>query len=421
MSISALVQLVETGSSETLVLVLQILLVPLAVALMYFALVRPLRKRALKDAELVSAAAAIVQSKEAEAAAAEKTQSQAQASPSGAARSGSRKSESGDDIGSLMAAVRDQAVELRCEQAKVASTLSLDFDVLTNRLSTIEPLLTKVMEEANKNQATVALLTATNDDFRHKISELEGEIGLYRPLALKLEDDLRVTRSQLAETDRKFVALETDYAKAQSSYNELLQKMTSTELARQRAAEENVALGQKLNEHEFTIQSLLRETAHLKSDTVAITSDLDRAEREAKSLSDKYAVELESSSRANAALTSLQIQFQQFRKENAAQIEQAEEREKILTESLSIKEKQFYDSEIKRSALESKIDFLTRTNQRLREDLRRHLDHIGNLEASNRKLLELLARNSADEKELAQRESAKVTPILRAVPDSQNN
>lgn len=88
---------------------------------------------------------------------------------------------------------------------------------------------------------------------------------------------------------------------------------------------------------------------------------------------------------------------------------------------MSIKEKQFYDSEIKRSALESKIDFLTRTNQRLREDLRRHLDHIGNLEASNRKLLELLARNSADEKELAQRESAKVTPILRAVPDSQNN
>jgi len=46
--------------------------------------------------------------------------------------------------------------------------------------------------------------------------------------------------------------------------------------------------------------------------------------------------------------------------------------------------------------LESKVDFLTLMNQRLREDLRRHLDHIGNLEASNRKLLDLLARDSIE-------------------------
>ena len=81
------------------------------------------------------------------------------------------------------------------------------------------------------------------------------------------------------------------------------------------------------------------------------------------------------------------------------------------------------NSEIKRSALDSKLDFLTRTNQRLREELRRSLDHVGNLEASNRKLLDLLSRNSAaEEQEAEAKDSAtagRVAPKLRAVAYSQ--
>ena len=81
--------------------------------------------------------------------------------------------------------------------------------------------------------------------------------------------------------------------------------MASTELARQRTNEENNALVQRLGEHDSTIQSLLRETAHLKSETVSLASDLERAEQESKSVADKYAIEREANSRAKAALNSL--------------------------------------------------------------------------------------------------------------------
>ena len=125
------------------------------------------------------------------------------------------------------------------------------------------------------------------------------------------------------------------------------------------------------------------------------------------------------------ALNSLQAELNQSRKDSSARLTQIEQREKVLTEALSIKEKQFYDCEIRRSALDSKIDFLTRTNQRLREDLLRQLDHIGNLKASNRKLLDLLARNSTtEEKEVETKDfttSARLTPKPRAVPDRQTD
>ncbi|MEJ0095743.1 MAG: hypothetical protein WDN46_20745 [Methylocella sp.] len=390
----------------------------LIVGLTYFVIIRPLRKRARKNAHLISTAAPVRKSKEVKA-----TSPPTPGQNSASLKGGATTVEDDMDIASLMSAVRDQAVELRCEHAKVVSNLSLNFDVLTNRLSTIEPLLAKMMEAASKSEASVGLLTLSNDEYKQRLSEAERDLALYQPLAVKLESDLRIARNRLAETDRKFVALETDYAKAQSASNDLFQKKSSAEMARQRATEENVALAQKLNEHEFTIQSLLRETAQLKSETVSVASDFERSELESKSVADKYAAELEGNSRAKAALDSLQTEFNQFRKDSAAQTEQAEERERALTAALSVKEKQFYDSEIKRSALDSKIDFLTRTNQRLREDLRRHLDHIGNLEASNRKLFDLLARNSIAEDQDTEAKgaatAARVTPKLRAVPDSQ--
>ncbi|VFU09900.1 protein of unknown function [Methylocella tundrae] len=413
----AFVQALGIGGKMDLIF---LILFAVALGAIYLLIIRPLQKRARENAGASPAGSAVLQSGDTKPAgsSAEEFSQNNTLSTTGAAAM-----EDGADIESLMSAVRDQAVELRCEHAKTVSNLSLSFDVLTNRLATIEPLLAKAMEAAGKSEASVALLTASNDEYRHKLAEAERDLGYYRPLAMKLDDDLRIARNHLTETERKFAALESDYAKTQGAANELFQKMASAELARQRAAEENVALVQRLNEHDFTIQSLLRETAVLKSETVSVASDLERAERESKSVADKYAVELEGASRAKTALNSLQAEFSQFRKDSAAQIEQIEERERVSAEALSIKEKQFYDSEIKQSALNSKVDFLTRTNQRLREDLRSHLDHIGNLEASNRKLLDLLARNSAaDEQEVDTRDLAtagRTAPKLRAVSDTQ--
>ena len=197
------------------------------------------------------------------------------------------------DLESLMSAIQNQALELRGKHASVVSGLSLDFEVLTNRLSTIGSRLNKAMETAAKNEASVGLLSTANDDYRRKLSDAEGELAMLRPTAAKLENELRLTRTQLTETDRKLAALENDYAGAQGTCGELQQRVASSDLARQRTMEENSALSQKLNEREFTIQSLLREAAHLKSEQASITGNLELAEREAKSLADKYTVELE--------------------------------------------------------------------------------------------------------------------------------
>jgi chromosome segregation ATPase len=393
----------------------------MALAVAYFVIIQPRRKRA-RDALLSSGASEVHQcdeSRSRRAPASEFDQDGTLLKPAASTLEGG-----GDmDLESLMSAVRNQAVELRGEHAKAVSKLSLNFDLLTNRLSTIDPLLTKAMEAAGRSEASVNLLTGSNAEYKRKLAEAERDLETYRPLALKLEDDLRIAQSNLAETDRRLVALENEHAVTQGAHNDLFQKMASAELARERTSEENNALAQKLNEHEATIQSLLRETANLKSETVSLGSDLERAEQESKSVADKYATEREANSRAKAALNSLETQFKQFRKDAAAQLKQVEERELASTEALSVKEKQFYDSEIKRSALDSKLDFLTRTNQRLREDLRRSLDHVGNLEASNRKLLDLLARNSAaEEQEMEAKDSAtadRLAPKLRAVAHSQ--
>jgi hypothetical protein len=337
-------------------------------------------------------------------------------------KAGGQPVEHNTDLQSLVSAVREQAIELRGEHAQVASSLSLKFDLLTHRLAIIEPLLAKALEAARKNEALVGLLTASNDDHKGKLAEAERDLAFYRPLAVKLEDDLRVARHQVADIDRRFAILDADHAKAQGGRDELVQKMFAAELARQRMAEESVALAQKLNEQDFTIQSLLRETARLKSETVSLAGDLERAEREASAVAEKYAAELEANRRTIAALNSLQAEFKQSQIDSAAQIAQAEERERALIEAVAKKEKQFCDSELKRSALDSKIDFLTRTSHDLREDLQGQLDHIANLEASNRRLLELVARHSAEEHEA---ETPKALPPprvgakLRAVPDSQ--
>jgi len=306
-------------------------------------------------------------------------------------------SEDATDIGSLISAVRSHALELRGEHARSVSSLSVNFDLLNTRLSTVEPLLTRLRNSASQSEASAAALALSNDDFRRRLSEAERELAIYRPEAGKLAEDLRTARTKLTEIERGFAALEAEHANMQAERNDLSQKTASAEIARERAIEEKNVLLENLKQHDFTIQSLLREAAHLKSEAVQMAGDLERAEGEAKSLADKYAAELEANSRGRDDLQSIQRQFEQFRNENKAKDQQSAERETFLMESLSTKEKQLYESEIKRSAFESKIAFLERANQRLRDDSRRHIDHMGNLEVSNQKLLESLSQASIAE------------------------
>jgi hypothetical protein len=63
----------------------------------------------------------------------------------------------GTDLDSLMSAVQNQALELRGRHASAVSSLSMDFEVLNNRLSTIGSRLNAAMEAAAKSEASVAL------------------------------------------------------------------------------------------------------------------------------------------------------------------------------------------------------------------------------------------------------------------------
>jgi hypothetical protein len=84
----------------------------------------------------------------------------------------------------------------------------------------------------------------------------------------------------------------------------------------------------------------MHENAGLKSELASVVSNLEMAEREAKSMAEKYVAEQQASSRANEAAISWQLQLEQLRKDNIAQADQFEGRKAVVAESLAIKEKQ---------------------------------------------------------------------------------
>ena len=76
----------------------------------------------------------------------------------------------------------------------------------------------------------------------------------------KLEHELRLARNQDHRNRSKLVTLETECC-AQGTCNELLQKMSAADLARQRTMEENAALAQKLNRRESPSNRVARGRA----------------------------------------------------------------------------------------------------------------------------------------------------------------
>jgi chromosome segregation ATPase len=324
----------------------------------------------------------------------------------------------GDDttnIGSLMLALRNQAVEIRSKHATLVSGLSLDFELLSDRLATIGSQVSSAVESARKSEISVAQLSVENDDYKKKLADAEHELDFVRPEMIRLEDELRTARKEFAERERRVIALGAENASAQRNHGELLDKLTSSEAARQRAIEERAATGQKLNERDFSIQSLMLENAGLKSELASVASNLEMVEREAKFVAEKYAAEQRAGSKASEAAMSLQLQLEQLRKDNIVQADQFEGRKAVIAETLTIKKKQLNDSENKRVALEAGVEFFSRMNQRLREEARRNLEHISSLEGTNRKLLDSLSRYStADRPDNI--ETIQSAPVPRAVP-----
>jgi chromosome segregation ATPase len=325
-----------------------------------------------------------------------------------------------DQLASLMNAVKDQAVNLKCEQAKVISDWQIGLDLLARRMATLQPLLTKSLQANADKDQTIERLSAAEAELTGRLLDVERDLAHYRPLAIQLDDELRAVRAELKGSNRRAAELESEYAKSQGTINDLFQKAATVDAARQRVLEENVSYAQKLNEQDASLQSLVRQTVQLKSELVASGSDIERLEVELRSVTKKLASECDEHARAKAAMETAEAQLAQVQKESQAQVKEAEARERRATEALSVREKQYYDLDIRQSAVLSKVDFLTRTNQRQREDLRRHLDHIGNLEASNRQLLDALARQAAgDDPAPGVADASSSPPLLHAVANDE--
>jgi chromosome segregation ATPase len=144
----------------------------------------------------------------------------------------------GDDatnIGSLKMALRNQAVEIRSKHATLVSGLSLDFELLSDRLATIGSQVSSAVESARKSEVSVAQLSVANDDYKKKLADAEHELDFVRPEMIRLEDELRTARKEFAERERRATALEAENTSAQKTHGELLDKLTSSDAARQRS------------------------------------------------------------------------------------------------------------------------------------------------------------------------------------------
>jgi chromosome segregation ATPase len=225
-------------------------------------------------------------------------------------------------------------------------------------------------------------------DLKHRLAQAERDLAHYRPTSIQFEAEFRALRHQFSAVQSQAVASETECRKALGMVNDLQQRLATTDAARQKMQEENNAYRQKLQRNEVTLPTLLRETAQLKSDLAAAKSDREHLEGNLETIARKFALECEEHNRVKDLLTQVQTQLTQLQNESQGRIADAEERATHGAEKLAGYEQQIHDLEIRQSALLSKVDFLNRINQRQRDDLRRQNDHIGNLEASNRQLLE---------------------------------
>lgn len=299
---------------------------------------------------------------------------------------------SSHEVGQLMAAISDQSNELQAEFAKI-SNWSVQLDLLMTRTATMQQILPKFIQTSQDQAAQIEELGGVCTRQDREIAGLQTEIGHYRPLALRYEEELHRSRAALDQNQTALAALEAEHGKLQSEVNSLLQRLSRADSRIQRLSEERQVVDQKLLEKSAAAQNLSREVAMLRSDLVAATGENSRLQRDIAALAEKMSSEREAANEAAGQAQARIVSALQTIKELEAQAATAAERERRLVEDLGQRDKSVYDLEIKLSALQSKADFLTGVNQQLRTDLRHHIDHVGTLEHSNRQLIDAMSRH----------------------------
>lgn len=320
------------------------------------------------------------------------------------------------ELEDLMGAIKQQSIDISCEFAAFANW-SAQIETLSARAATLQPMLKGLVDKSKVQTAELSDVARQRDLAERRIGELKSEVDHYRPLAARFEDELRIAREKHSQAQNLLTSLEAQFGQAQAYSNELIHKLTAAESKALRVTEENIAIKQKALEHNTSIQSLMREVAGLRSAIALSQNEIERQELEISTLTEKVAVEKETASQAVSTLNVIQMREARMEKDLKMRLAELEEQQQELIQKMALRDKQLYEADIKTAAITSKVEFLTQLNQRLREDLRGHIDHSNMMEVSNRQLLEAMAhrRLEDDETDEGGQKSGKGKPKLRAV------
>lgn len=319
------------------------------------------------------------------------------------------------ELDNLMKSVQQQAVDINCEASRF-SDLASRCDLLSSRVSTLQPLVSRLIENKAALEVSVAKAAAERDRAERRIAELDAELQHFRPLVRSLEEDLRAVNVRHQQAQSTINTLEGQIVQVQSESNALIQKLGTAETQVVRLKEENLSLKQRALEHATLRQNVMRETAELRSTSAGAVADLERQNQQIAQLTEKLLAEKELSAKAAAQIASLELRQSQTIRELEVRMTDAEEREQKLINTLAAREKRIYDLEVRHSAVTSKVDFLTRMNEGLREEVRTRVDHAGMLEASNKQLLEAMSAKALNDDEPERtRVALQAVPTLRAV------
>lgn len=292
------------------------------------------------------------------------------------------------EVENLMNSVKQQSVEISCQFAAFANWSS-EIETLSARAATLQPLITKLVEENSAQAAAFAELARSKDAVDHRLSGLETEVAHYRPLAARLEEELLTAKEKYASAQSMLSSLEGQFAQHQSENNELIYALAKAESKATRASEENMALRQKALEHNAVIQSQMREVADIKSAISTKTRELQKQEELVADLSAKLAVSQESANHSSATLAAALMRETQTEKELQKRLEDVTGHQLELTHKLANRDKQLNAAEVKISGLNSKVEFLTQLTQKLRDELRN--GHAKLIENSNRQMVESIS------------------------------
>lgn len=325
------------------------------------------------------------------------------------------------EVENLMNSVKQQSVDISCQFATFANWSS-EIETLSARAATLQPLLTKLVEENSSQAAALAELTRSKDAVDHRMSGLETEVAHYRPLAARLEEELLIVKEKHASAQSMLSSLEGQFAQHQSENNDLIYALAKAESKATRAGEENLALRQKALEHNAVIQSQMREVADIKSSISTKSRELQKQEELVADLSAKLAASQESGNHSASTLSAVLMREAQMEKDLQKRMAEAAEHQQDLMQKLANRDKHLNVAEVKIAGLNSKVEFLTQLTQKLRDELRN--DHASMIENSNRQMVESISQpEAADEKRVESMALAKelaaakdLRPKLRTIP-----